>query len=85
MSPDSDETLVVCWPWPLTIPRPGMSGVEREEVEALPLVPKGNLVSKAPERELEEVLGREVEATPLEVGGAPRAPQVVAGMPWEAE
>ena len=84
MSPDSDETLVVCWPWPLTIPKPGMSGVEREEVEALPLVPKGNLVSKAPERELEEVLGREVEP-PLEVGGAPRAPQVVAGIPWEAE
>jgi hypothetical protein len=80
MSPESDETLVVCWPWPLTIPRPGMSGVEREEVEALPLVPKGNLVSKAPERELEEVLGREDEAIPFEVG-APREPQVVVGMP----
>jgi hypothetical protein len=61
-----------------------MSGVEREEVEALPLVPKGNLVSKAPERELEEVLGREDEAIPFEVG-APREPQVLTGMPWEAE
>ena len=74
-SPANDETLVVCWPWPLTIPRPGMSGVEREVLEALPLEPNGNLVSKAPERELEEVLGREVEP---EVGaGAPREPQVL--------
>lgn len=81
MSPAREETLVVCWPWPLTIPNPGMSGVERDEVEAFPLVPKGNLVSKAPERELEEVLGREVEPTPLEVGaGALRLPQL-ADMP----
>ena len=36
-------------------------GVLRELVDALPLAPNGNLVSKAPERELEEVLGRLAE------------------------
>jgi hypothetical protein len=62
-----------------------MSGVERDEVEAFPLLPKGNLVSKAPERELEEVLGREVEPALLEAGaGALRVPQL-ADMPWEPE
>ncbi len=48
-------------PWPLTMPRPGITGVLREVVDALLLVPKGNLVSKAPERELEEVFGRLAE------------------------
>lgn len=81
-SPASEETLVVCWPWPLTIPKPGMRGAERDEVEALPLVPKGNFVSKAPERELDDVLGREVEA---DVGaGAPRPQLALLDMPCEA-
>lgn len=44
------------------MPRPGIIGVVRELVDALPLAPKGNLVSNAPERELDEVLGREVGA-----------------------
>ena len=48
-------------PWPLTIPRPGIIGVFKEVVDALPLAPKGNLVSKTPERELEEVFGRLAE------------------------
>ena len=47
--------------WPLTMPRPGIIGVFKEVVDALPLAPKGNLVSKVPERELEEVFGRLAE------------------------
>ncbi len=46
---------------PLIMPRPGIIGVFRELEDALPLTPNGNLDSKAPERELEEVLGRVAE------------------------
>lgn len=56
-------------PDPLTIPRPGIMGVFREVVDALPLDPKGNLVSKAPESEFDEVLGR------LLADDAPKEPQ----------
>lgn len=54
--------LVSCAPTALelgTTPRPGIMGVLSELVEALPLTPKGNFVSNAPESEFEEVLGRE--------------------------
>ena len=54
---------------PLTMPRPGIIGVLRELVDALPFAPKGNLDSNAPERELEEVLGRE---------DPPKEPQLLA-------
>jgi len=45
-------------PDPFTMPRPGIIGVLSELVDALPLEPNGNFVSKAPDREFDEVLGR---------------------------
>ena len=52
-------------PAPLTMPRPGIIGVFKELVDALPFAPKGKLLSKAPLRELLDVLGRLVAALKL--------------------
>jgi hypothetical protein len=61
-------------PLPFIMPRPGIMGVLRELWEALPLTPKGNLGSQAPDKELEEVLGRVMEV--------PNEPQPFPWLLW---
>jgi len=56
-------------PPPPTMPRPGIKGVWSDTAEALPFAPKGNFTSNAPDRELDDVLGR------LD---APNEPQLLA-------